>query len=227
MHPLAIREVVHECQKRRQAFSRPGEAPVKLCFRPTDGRFLTSLALDTLWMGTGHDPPDLSTLVVVALQSYVSPVLGGQYVGRPTVDDVAELGLVDVRELAAWYHRAEDGQCWRAGSTWPPPVVDELAAAEALSAVVKRKVMRALNQRIDTLPAAILGDAGPLIFDPLTGECFGGHYPVDPHWLGCPQDHFIRVRLRSDDPGELAVIEAQLDSLRLTESGQVLVPAPA
>ena len=125
----AIQAVVWHLQTRRTLLA-PGEAPIPLCYRPS-GAFVAALAaIDTLYLGTGHEPPDPRTLATTPLIGFPYPVSGGQYRGRPSIDDVLRLAQDDTYYLARWFADT-GGRTWQAGTPHPPallaPVLEALS----------------------------------------------------------------------------------------------------
>jgi hypothetical protein len=196
-----------------------GSAGVDLAYR-WDGSFLSGLGgIDTIWMSQGRPPPDRSTLIIITLVGYAYPVSGGQYRGRPSLEDTHRLALEDAAMLARWYADPTTGRVWRAGAPWPADQTEDPATAVALSARSRRAIAREVRHAIDNLPRAVVEDRPTLSFLPEDGRYLGvGGVSCD-----TPADHLVSCRIGPDSDPSDGSIDAWLDSVRILPSGRVVM----
>jgi len=210
--PLDVVTVVTRSLQCHRISLPPAHDPIPVAYRANRDDLGPLASLDTKWLAIDRTV-EPGTYIVIDLIPHPYPVSGGQYRGKLTRADIIDEARRDAAVLASWY--ADDhGRCWRAGTPAPVPIVGD-GPVEALSAKVRRSIRRTLERRALEMPAVFLAEY-PVVFDPLTAECYGSFTPS----YDRPESHFLRIWTISDDPEEW---DALLDRVRVCASGKVSI----
>ncbi len=182
-------------------------------------------ALSTLWVSVGKEV-ELGKCILVPLVTETSDGAlrwdgKGGYSNKASPEDARRLALDAAADVARWFVHA-DGRVWRVGSPHPPALPDPDAGSEALSAKVKRAVMREVRRRIELAPE-VLRDNPVMLFEPGTGQLWGRFPPLDPQHIDRRENTFLRVRIVDDDPDVVDLVADQLDRVRIRTSGEVVM----